>query len=261
MHEPQPIGPLTPDQFRRIREIFESARDRSASRHRRTRSARRLHLGAAGGITPPLRLGAVPGRTRDRRPVLGRRRCSTWARALPTRPRVRPRAADALLHPLWRAGCRGVRSASGEPPRDRCGSSAFPLVHRGRTRPRPHARCAILFIQHGGTPAARLGGCDRRRRCDIERGVHRMLPARIAVLGFRCPSLTQAPRDRPPSRRDGITVDEWRRLFRLLHGMQLLAPGDSVTNAPVSAGDASTSAFIAAFEKTFGPTPRRLPAA
>lgn len=64
MHEPQPIGPLTPDQFRRIREIFESARDRSASRHRRTRSARRLHLGAAGGITPPLRLGAVPGRTR-----------------------------------------------------------------------------------------------------------------------------------------------------------------------------------------------------
>jgi methylphosphotriester-DNA--protein-cysteine methyltransferase len=43
--------------------------------------------------------------------------------------------------------------------------------------------------------------------------------------------------------------------------MQLLAPGDSVTNAPVSAGDASTSAFIAAFKKTFGPTPRRLPAA
>jgi predicted Ser/Thr protein kinase len=34
MHEPQPIGPLTPDQFRRIREIFESALDQPiADRH------------------------------------------------------------------------------------------------------------------------------------------------------------------------------------------------------------------------------------
>jgi AraC-like DNA-binding protein len=59
----------------------------------------------------------------------------------------------------------------------------------------------------------------------------------------------------------GMTVDEWRRRFRLLHGMQLLARGDSVTNAGVSAGYASTSAFIAAFKKTFGLTPGRLPAA
>jgi serine/threonine-protein kinase len=34
MHEPQPIGPLTPDQFRRIREIFESALEQPiADRH------------------------------------------------------------------------------------------------------------------------------------------------------------------------------------------------------------------------------------
>ncbi len=59
----------------------------------------------------------------------------------------------------------------------------------------------------------------------------------------------------------GMTVDEWRRRFRLLHGMQLLARADSVTNAAVSAGYASTSAFIAAFKKTFGLTPGRLPAA
>src|SRR3989442_6981171 len=59
----------------------------------------------------------------------------------------------------------------------------------------------------------------------------------------------------------GMTVDEWRRRFRLLHGMQLLARGDSVTNAGVSAGYASTSAFIAAFKKTFRLTPGRLPAA
>jgi predicted Ser/Thr protein kinase len=34
MHEPQPIGPLTPDQFRRIREIFETALEQpTADRH------------------------------------------------------------------------------------------------------------------------------------------------------------------------------------------------------------------------------------
>jgi hypothetical protein len=28
MHEPQPPGPVTPDRFRRIREIFEAALER-----------------------------------------------------------------------------------------------------------------------------------------------------------------------------------------------------------------------------------------
>ena len=52
-----------------------------------------------------------------------------------------------------------------------------------------------------------------------------------------------------------MTVGEWRRRLRLLHGVRLLAGGHSVTNAALDAGYASTSAFIAAFKKTLGVTP------
>jgi len=54
-----------------------------------------------------------------------------------------------------------------------------------------------------------------------------------------------------------MTVGEWRRRLRLLHGVRLLAGGESVTNSALDAGYASTSAFIAAFKKTFGTTPSR----
>jgi AraC-like DNA-binding protein len=54
-----------------------------------------------------------------------------------------------------------------------------------------------------------------------------------------------------------MTVGEWRRRLRLLHGVRLLAGGQSVTNAALDAGYASTSAFIAAFKRTFGTTPSR----
>jgi AraC-like DNA-binding protein len=58
-----------------------------------------------------------------------------------------------------------------------------------------------------------------------------------------------------------MTVGEWRRRLRLLHGVRLLALGESVTNASAGAGYASTSAFIAAFRRTFGTTPSRYAAA
>ena len=54
-----------------------------------------------------------------------------------------------------------------------------------------------------------------------------------------------------------MTVGEWRRRLRLLHGVRLLAGGESVGNAALDAGYASTSAFIAAFKRTFGVTPSR----
>ncbi|MBV9495232.1 MAG: helix-turn-helix domain-containing protein [Acidobacteria bacterium] len=38
----------------------------------------------------------------------------------------------------------------------------------------------------------------------------------------------------------------------------MLAAGESVTNAALDAGYASTSAFIAAFRKTFGTTPGKM---
>jgi AraC-like DNA-binding protein len=54
-----------------------------------------------------------------------------------------------------------------------------------------------------------------------------------------------------------MTAGEWRRRLRLLHGVRLLAGGESVSNAAIEAGYASPSAFIAAFRRTFGTTPSR----
>jgi AraC-like DNA-binding protein len=54
-----------------------------------------------------------------------------------------------------------------------------------------------------------------------------------------------------------MTVGEWRRRARLLHGMRRLSEGASVTEAALDAGYSSVSAFIATFRKTFGVTPGR----
>ena len=56
-----------------------------------------------------------------------------------------------------------------------------------------------------------------------------------------------------------MTVGEWRRRLRLLRAVQLLAKGESVTNAALDAGYSSMSAFIAVFRKAFGTTPGRYP--
>ena len=55
----------------------------------------------------------------------------------------------------------------------------------------------------------------------------------------------------------GMSVGEWRRRVRLLHGVRLLAGRESVTNAALESGYASVSAFVAAFKKAFGTTPGR----
>jgi AraC-like DNA-binding protein/quercetin dioxygenase-like cupin family protein len=54
-----------------------------------------------------------------------------------------------------------------------------------------------------------------------------------------------------------MTIGEWRRQLRLLHGVRLLAAGAAVATVALDAGYSSTSAFIAAFKKTFGTTPGR----
>jgi AraC-like DNA-binding protein len=54
-----------------------------------------------------------------------------------------------------------------------------------------------------------------------------------------------------------MTVGEWRRRLRLLHGVRLLAGGEPVTQVAFDTGYASTSAFIAAFKRMFGVTPSR----
>lgn len=56
----------------------------------------------------------------------------------------------------------------------------------------------------------------------------------------------------------GLGFAEWRQRLRLLHAAALLGEGESVTNAGLEAGYASTSAFIAAFKKQLGRTPARM---
>jgi len=57
----------------------------------------------------------------------------------------------------------------------------------------------------------------------------------------------------------GISFGLWQQKARLLHSIRLLAEGKSVTDAALETGYASLSAFIAAFRRTFGYTPGKLP--
>ncbi|MGH9761172.1 MAG: helix-turn-helix domain-containing protein, partial [Blastocatellia bacterium] len=54
----------------------------------------------------------------------------------------------------------------------------------------------------------------------------------------------------------GLTFARWRQQLRFLHALRLLAKGDSVTSVALDAGYESTSAFIFAFKKVMGSTPR-----
>lgn len=53
----------------------------------------------------------------------------------------------------------------------------------------------------------------------------------------------------------GMAFGAWRQRARLLHSLTLLSDGDSVTQAALSVGYASTSAYVAAFKSVMGMTP------
>jgi AraC-like DNA-binding protein len=55
----------------------------------------------------------------------------------------------------------------------------------------------------------------------------------------------------------GLTVDSWRQKARLIASTVSLANGSNVTNAAFDCGYDSPSAFIAAFKRQFGMTPRQ----
>jgi AraC-like DNA-binding protein len=56
----------------------------------------------------------------------------------------------------------------------------------------------------------------------------------------------------------GLSFGLWRQKARMLESIRLLAEGRSVTDAALDCGYTSVSAFIAAFKRTFGFTPRTL---
>jgi AraC-like DNA-binding protein len=55
----------------------------------------------------------------------------------------------------------------------------------------------------------------------------------------------------------GMTIDAWRQKARLVHAAAALAEGANVTDASLTSGYDSPSAFIAAFRRQFGVTPKR----
>jgi len=55
----------------------------------------------------------------------------------------------------------------------------------------------------------------------------------------------------------GVTLGQWRQQARLLRALEMLFRGGSVTQAALSVGYESTSAFIGSFRTAFGLTPTR----
>jgi AraC-like DNA-binding protein len=55
----------------------------------------------------------------------------------------------------------------------------------------------------------------------------------------------------------GVSLGQWRQRVRLARALELLAAGESVTNAGAAVGYSTTSAFIGAFRRHFGATPSR----
>ncbi|MFY0475208.1 helix-turn-helix transcriptional regulator [Achromobacter marplatensis] len=55
----------------------------------------------------------------------------------------------------------------------------------------------------------------------------------------------------------GVTLGQWRQQARLLRALEMLSRGCSVTEAALSVGYESTSAFIGSFRSAFGMTPTR----
>ena len=56
-------------------------------------------------------------------------------------------------------------------------------------------------------------------------------------------------------RETGMSFGAWRRQLRLLHALERLASGESVTTVALALGYDSTSAFIAMFRRNLGRTP------
>lgn len=78
----------------------------------------------------------------------------------------------------------------------------------------------------------------------------------LEVLSMKC-GASKRTMQRLFADESGMSFSRWRQRARLVHAMQRLAAGQSVTNAALDAGYSTTSAFISMFRKQLGTTPTR----
>ncbi len=91
----------------------------------------------------------------------------------------------------------------------------------------------------------------RLARLDLEQ-----LPPELEVLSLRL-AVSARTLTRIFRRETGMSYQAWRQNWRLLHAVDLLASGQSVTSVAFELDFASDSAFIAFFRQMTGQTPRR----
>jgi AraC-like DNA-binding protein len=86
----------------------------------------------------------------------------------------------------------------------------------------------------------------------------RKSPLRTASLGAIAAEAHMSARtvERVFVAQTGLTFVQWRQRMRFLHALQLLAAGQSVTDVALAVGYRSLSAFIVAFRRALGVTPR-----
>jgi AraC-like DNA-binding protein len=82
-------------------------------------------------------------------------------------------------------------------------------------------------------------------------------PAEPATLQRLCRECGASKRtiERLFLQQTGLSFGKWRQQLRVLHSIQRLAAGDSVTAVAIDSGYSSASAYIAAFRKSMGVTP------
>ncbi len=204
-----------------------------------------IHVSAAGRIwlTPPTRAIWIPAGVEHELAFRGE--CSL--RTLYVSPeRARPIGASVKafeVPPLLRELIVHVVSIGmldpQRPEHDRLAGVLMDLVCESREMdlmlPLPRdARAAKLAQQLRASPADTQG-----------------LEALITTTGASLRTLQRCFTDET-----GMTIEAWRQKARLVHSAAALAEGASVTDASLACGYDSPSAFIAAFRRQFGMTPK-----
>ena len=197
---------------------------------------RRAHLGPApvpGAVDPGA--GSPHGRRRGAR----RRctRCTSARRGARSRGTRRPSlpSRSSLGELIVHLAAPTVRGAARKQPKHWSSTCSSPSTSRRSTHRCPRTSARV------GSPM-RSPSIRRTRARSREWG--RVVGASERTLSRRFTEET------------GLTFTEWRTQARLIAALPRLAHGAAVANVALEVGYANPSAFIAAFRRVFGVTPR-----